>query len=414
MSKLHQEEKDNILLFVAAWLVYMLTSVTKSNYTASVAYIVSRGLFTKAESGAVAAAFYIFYGIGQMFGGRMVDRYSPYGLMTLGVASALVTNLVLCFTTYYPVVIVVWSLSGIMQFGLWPGVCRIMATDVFPEFRQKANLYLQYAIPVSQLVSYLAAMFILENFGWSAMFGLSTGLMVALLVLWLCVQKRRPTEATDIGRISKKAPEAKSPKGFLPLLLSSGMLLLAITAFGTTVLTIGASVWIPTMLMESYSVSSAWASLQSVFLILVQMVGLAGIYHFAKRVKNPALAMMALFIVSLVPLFVLRFIGTIPLFVAVAMLAFMMMLIKISNYFDVQVTLYFARYGYSGTFAGLKNALSSLGVVAASGGFGILAEKFGWGAITLSWLIIGFVLIMCCIQPILQWKKYFGAAEVNK
>ena len=410
MARLHKEEKDNILIFVAGWLVYMLTSVTKSNYTASVAYIVSRGLFTKADAGAVAAAFYIFYGIGQMFGGRIVDRHSPYGLMTLGIVGALVTNLVLCFTSCYPVVLAVWSLSGILQFGIWPGLCRIVSTDIFPDFRQKANLYLQYAMPVSQLVSYVAAMFILEKFGWSAMFGLSTGLMVVVLVFWLYVQKRRPAETTQVDREIKKAPAIKSQKGFLPLLLSSGMLLLAITAFGTTVLTIGAPVWIPTMIMESYSVSSAWASLQSVFLILVQMVGLASINFFAKRVSNPAFAMMILFVICLVPLFVLRFIGTIPLSVAVAMLALVMMLIKISGYFDVQVTLYFARYGYSGTFAGLKNALSSLGVVAASGGFGVLADKFGWGAITLSWLIMGVLLILCCIQPILQWKKYFGVA----
>ena len=83
MNKVYSNNNRNIALFLGCFFAYALSSLTKSNYTASVAYVVSQGMFSKANAGLIASAFYIFYGIGQVLGGILVDKVSPYKMINI-------------------------------------------------------------------------------------------------------------------------------------------------------------------------------------------------------------------------------------------------------------------------------------------------------------------------------------------
>ena len=116
LRRLSEEEKNNVVLYMGCWLVFMLTGITKSNYTASIAYIVSQGIFTKTDAGIIAAAFYLFYGVGQVIGGRLTDKYSPYKLIMIGILGALFSNIVLLFTNnFWVAIILVWLVIAILS-----------------------------------------------------------------------------------------------------------------------------------------------------------------------------------------------------------------------------------------------------------------------------------------------------------
>ncbi len=72
-------------------------------------------------------------------------------MVLIGIFGAIAGNLVLCFTTNYLIILVTCSLCGIVQFGIWPGICRLIATDVLPEHRNKVSVYIQYADQIGGL-----------------------------------------------------------------------------------------------------------------------------------------------------------------------------------------------------------------------------------------------------------------------
>lgn len=413
MKKLSQDAKTNLLLFTGCWLMYALTCFTKSNYTASVAYIVSQGIFDKVNSGTIASAFYLFYGVGQILGGYLVDHHSPYRLITVSCIGALLTNLALCFTTEYIPVLIIWSISGISQFAIWPGVCHIIATDILPRYRERACVFLQYGLPLASLGSYLFSFLVLENFGWVAMFASSTISMVAALVCWLCVQRHRPENVKlgDKAPVLRRRDHHKKREGFLPLMVASGVIFLMFVFMGTTLLNNGAQVWIPTMIMESYNVSSGMASMQTLFLLGVQIIGLLLLNPLIKRVRNPFVGQFICYALCLVPLIVLQFVGQISLMLVLTMLGAMILVTKVNAIFAMEVGLLFGKYGYSGTYSGISNSLSSFGIVIASTGYGALSQQFGWSAITITWLVIGALCLVCCVPALFLWKKAFRRDE---
>lgn len=58
LPRLHQEERNSILLFLACMFVHVMTGFAKTNYAATIAYIVKEGIFTKPESGLITSVFW--------------------------------------------------------------------------------------------------------------------------------------------------------------------------------------------------------------------------------------------------------------------------------------------------------------------------------------------------------------------
>lgn len=411
LPRLHKEERNNILLFLACMFVHVMTGFAKSNYGATIAYIVREGIFDKPASGMIASAFYVFYGIGQMVGGKLVDKFSPYKCIAIGVLGALLCNLILVFTMNYTVVLIVWSINGFLQFGIWPGISRIIATDVFPVFRQKAGFHLSYGLTLGNIFSFLCAALLLDLFGWSVMFGSSAVMLLAALIIWLLASRLKPAEAErDVPVVvEKKKEESNEPKpGLWKVFNASGFTITLPVAILACMLSNGTQVWIPTMIMESYTVSQSWANVQSIILSIVGVLALWSVMPLFKKMKDEMMARVLFYALALIPLIVLQFIGKVPMVLAVVMLAMFQSVIGFSGAFTNSIFSRFAPYGYSGTAAGISNSMSSFGIVIASTLYGLIAaSSWGWSGVAAVWLILTVLIVIGYLITSVLWKKYF-------
>lgn len=414
-EKVHQKNKNGILLFVCCWLVYVIVGFARSNYAASISYIVSENIFSKADSGVIAAAFYVFYAVGQLFGGKLVDRYSPYKIISLNIICSLISNVILIFSNQYIVVLLVWSFNGLMQFGIWPGISKIIASDITPQFRQSAGFHISYGLSVGNILSYLCAALLLGRFGWSTMFAASTGMLGLALVLWMLAVKKAPEEPEKVCASYKaygKKTSEHNTKEMLSIFMKSGLLFSLVPICFTSMLSSGVNVWVPTIMMESYSVSPAWANVQSIVLTILNITGMLVFIPFLKKLYNEMWEKCLLSVLAFIPYLVLQFIGKIPMPLTVVMLALSTMLISLGNALNVSISTRFAGYGYSGTVSGMINAMASLGIVLSSAGYGVIAEHFGWSAVMRLWVVLTVVIVMCFIPIAMRWKKFFGIREV--
>ena len=410
---MEDQHKKSTYLIVVLCLVYMCINFARANYTASVAYIVGRGIFSKSASGFIASSFYVFYSIGQIVGGRLVDKFMPKRMITLGLVGAAVTSMMLCFSTNYTYVLIVWTLNGCMQFGVWPGISRMIAKDIMPQHKEKACFYISYAAPVGNLFSYFLATFLLEAYGWSAMFAVSSIILFAALIFWKQMEKHASDERFPKHTRVEIKGNIKVYVPFSKVFLTSGLAFMLIPSFCRCLLLFGMTSWAPTMLMESYRIPSGIASLQTLILLAIQIIGLVALAPLMKKITDPIIGHLVLALACVVPLSVLCSVGEIPMTTAFVMLALVLIFVNSMFVFMTEYSILFEPLGQTGLVSGIINAIASAGVVFANGLFGILSEQFGWSKVVVVWVVIAILTILFAIIAYFYNKRFWQSISYH-
>ncbi|MBQ2696775.1 MAG: MFS transporter [Clostridia bacterium] len=418
-----ENEKSSWITFIVIFASYTIVSMTKNTYSTAIATIVQEGLFTKANAGVINAGFYLLYSVAQLFGGVLIEKVPPFKMLIVGLAGALVTNVVMAVSNSYMVMLIAWTLNGLLQFGVWPVILKLTTTIVMPEHRQKSMSYLFFAYPLGGALSYLLAGVLLRFFSWPSLFWSSVitlGIML-LSVLWLMAylnKKMVPGPEIlpiELGDNKPEKAQAASPKSmsFFPMLFASGLIFLTVPALIRCMLDIGLKNWVPTMIMESYGVSPSFANLLTTVLIIVNLAGLFFVnWLYPKRCKSLTNAMGILFAACLPLLLLIVFTGKVHLFLVVIALALTTtFMTSFSQLINVIMPAAFSTQGKTGMIASFINSFGGLGVMLANYAYGLLADHFGWTITAVIWLILGIIAVIFSFMATPLWKRF--TAENN-
>ncbi len=398
----------SIRLFLLVFISYALIYMTKNCYSAAMASIVDEGIMSKSETGLIAAMFYLVYAPFQIIGGIAVDRYSPAKLVSVGIIGAAASNLAIYFTDNYVAMIVIWSLNAIVQFGVWPGIFKIISTELKFEHRMMGIFYISMASTVGLILSYLCAAVISY---WKYNFLMSAILLFVLALIFILTYSRlsrsmvEDEHAERLAAISSRKTEHKT--GALGVMLRAGMPLLLIVNLIHSALNLGIKALAPVMLMESYeAVSPALANVLNIILIIAGPVGLLASHNPAfRRISSPTA--MAVLLAVVIPLMTVTvFIGRISIVFIIIALTLLMVCTGAMSIFFSYMSRAFERYGCAGTVAGTFNCMASLGIVLANYVFARLAEEQGWQFTIICWLAVTGLALVLCLASIPAWKKF--------
>ena len=206
---------------------------------------------------------------------------------------------------------------------------------------------------------------------------------------------------------SKKAEINKEP--MLGLMLSSGLIIFLIVCLLRVAIDNGIKMMTPVMLMESYkNLPAAIATRMSSVLIIFSAIG-TFVAGFMQRnvTRNEARAQTILYAVSLVPLFIVCFLGYVHYICILIALSVAIMLIHGAAPFSQSfVALHFETHGRIGTVSGILNATASVGNVLASYVFAKMAEIMPWRGVTVSWLITIIICGLLCVAILPRWTRF--------
>lgn len=408
-----KEQKMSRTLFLVCWIVYAIVCMTKNAFGASMASIIGEGFLTKSLAGTINASYYVFYGGAQLLLVKLVDKISPVKLINMALFGALVSMVGFAVADNFYVMLVLWSLTGLLQFAIWPAVIRIMSEYLVPEHRGKAMIYIAFAYCTGMLANYGAAALILKFSGWRMIFNIFFVLLIGTTVLWMITAKKT-VPALEKSVVTAKKPEItqtqQKNRGTWKILLSSGIALMLIPSFIRTMMDMGLKSWVPTMITENYGTSPSFASALTTILLLVN---LSGIYIvnavYPRFIKNEAVCFGFCFVLALPFTLVLLLIGKIPVGVAVILLTLVTTLMYSGHQLiNVIIPSKFAAMNLSGGVASILNAVASFGAVAATFGFGWLAENFGWTATIMSWSIMAVIAAVFSFMSARPWKRFLG------
>ncbi len=405
-------KKASLWLFVACFLAYMITSMTKNAFSAAIAAIVEDGFMTKSQAGLINGSYYIFYGGAQLFLAKLVDRVSPIKMLHMALLGALIAMIGFMITDSFVVMLVLWSLSGFMQSATWPATIRIISRYLITGFRGKAMTIIAFAYCAGAALNSLMVSVILKVSHWRTIFVFSA-LVIALcwIGFWFLSRITMPT----LERLVEPAPgsvhEVKKHKRSHTwrIMLVSGIVLMIIPGLVRAMLDNGVKTWVPTMMVESYGISPSFASLLATILMFVNLSGVFMVNIFCPRIIKSEVAMMGVCFLITLPCFgLLTLIGKIPLFAAILLLTAITTLMYAGNQLlNIMVPAKFAGLNLTGGIASTLNAFACFGIVIANFGFGYLADLFqDWNAVIWVWAGMALVGALFCFLAARFWSRF--------
>lgn len=400
----------SLLLVVFMFAMYAVVYMTKNIFSAAMASIVEEGVMTKSQTGLINASFWAVYAVFQFAGGFIVDKYSPSKMIMIGMLGAITANLVIYFYPIYPVIIAAWMFNAISQFGLWPGVFKIVSTQIVPSMRKKAAFWMLFSGNFGLGMSLLVASFVKH---WRENFVISTVTLVLILIAYVFVDKYTERKMVDevIPVDNKKDVDVKEKAKMLPLIISSGLIVVLLICMLRIGVDNGIRMMTPVMLMESYdelpaSISTRMSTLLVAFSILGTF--LAGFIQ-SKITSSEMKAQIGIYSLTLLPMITVIFIGKIHYMWILASLCLVAVLLQSASPFTQSfVSLRFEKYGRIGTVAGIVNAAASVGNILASYVFARMAELMDWKWVVVTWMgIVAFCIILCIINY-RRWMRFLA------
>ena len=402
------DAKSSWLLFTVIFLIWAILFMSKNCFSSAMAAIVSDGFMTKSQTSIITAAFWLVYAPGQVIGGIFADRKPPQGLILIAIFGAAVINLgIYLFYKSYAFMLIVWCLNAALQFAAWPAVFKIVSTQLKKENRTNCIFILSLSTIVGLMFGYILSGIVprwQDNFLVSsiALFAIGT----TFLIVYNSLLKKMVPEKFEMKQQGDHHAKHE-PIG--SLFKRSGIIPICIGAFFCNVMVNGPKSLAPTMLVESYeSMTVSMANILNAFIIASGVLNiLIGKIIYPKFLKNEAL-IVALTMAIATPFFAVNIgVGRFALLPIISSLIFGLLFVNISyTFINSHVPSRFNVYGMGAMVAGLINCSAAMANVFSSYIFSAIADKWGWRATTITWVIITVLGCITVFATVNQWKKF--------
>ena len=399
--------KKSRLIVIALWLMYGSAYFGRTCYSAAIASIVSGGVYTKSEIGLVGTAFFICYGAGQIVSGIAGDRVNPFVMILLGAFGSSVCCFSMAFASSIGLMAAIWGINGIFQSMLWAPLLRVFSQTINSRIREKAILNIALSLPVGTVCAYLCSTLIIKYSNWNNVFICGGTVILLAFLLGLISILICEKSMTRISEKRKKA-DKNTPSGFLPILISSGLLIIIIPSFLHGMMRDGITNWVPTMITEEYGVVPSFSVFLTVVLPIFNAFGAYIITPLYKTLGcNEMKAAGICSVFALVPMILLLFIGKIPVIISIILLALTTMSMYSLNYLIIsRVPVRFAQKGLTSSVTGILNSFAYIGCAVSSYSFGAVSQKAGWSAVIIIWIISAVLTSIFAFSANRKWKQF--------
>ena len=403
------DKRIGILIIASLFLNFAFISLTKNCFSSAMVFIVEEGVLTKSQTGVITSSFYVIYGVLQIVGGLLADRWHPERLITIGFLGAGIANLVIYLNQSYAVMLFAWIFNAFTQFPVWPCIFKIISSMVEPSIRKKGMFLMTFATSTGLVFGYVMAAIVSR---WQQNFLISAVGLISLAIIWSLVWKFSTIKSEMVlnEHEAPTVPHHDEHPHFklLPAVFKSGYIYVIFFNLIANVFVIGVKSFVPSIIKESYdNVSSSFATIISIIVLITGALGsVFAKLWYPKPFKNEISVFAAAFTVALIPCGIVLFVGKVNYWIIIGAMALLMVVIASSNLYYSYISAYFSRWGKSGTVSGITNFAASFGVVFANLILTRIADAFGWTVtliVCFALLLIGAILAYIAAP---KWAKF--------
>lgn len=386
-----------VLLFAA---VYFTSYLTRTNYAAVLIEMIRTEGFTKEAAALALTVSAITYGLGQVFSGYLGDRIKPEKIISFGLITATVMNLLIPLCPSAISMSAVWGVNGFAQAMIWPPMVKLLAGIFEPDEYKKACVFVTWGSSVATISIYLVAPLIISFLSWRAVFVVSACAGAAISVIWVISSRKLSFRAV---RTVQKEEEKSSIRFGAGAAVFLAFAVIAVAFQG--LLRDGFTTWTPTLLSEKFNFSASGAILSGVILPIFSMIALSFASFVSRKMLKNEFFCAAFF-------FLLCFVGSVIVkFSPFAWLTVLAAAVAEGGAYGVNYSLtclvppLFAKYNKTSLISGLLNGGTYIGSAFSASFIASLLSSSGWGGVSLLWIISALTGIAICAVLAIRKRK---------
>lgn len=411
-----EDKRTGRLMFLLCFTFYFLLYCGRLNYSAALAEITTTGFLEKDAAGLISTAFFVTYGCGQFVNGFISDRMPPFGMVTLGILGAGLMNAAMYFALSVELglaaYIIIWALNGYIQSMVWPTMIRIVSNILPERMRVTAGVSMLATTAVGTVLSYLLSTLIMSAAGWRECFLVPGLILISAALIWFAVTRpisRRTLSTVEVSEpIGSREKPSSGGEPILPLLLSSGALLMLLPIGFFAIIKDGITTWTPTIITETFFTSPELSTLLTTVIPLISIFGAAVSKLVMDKWLHDELASSAfMFLLSAAGLLAIIALGSTNLILTLLLLALVItFMLGINTMFISLVPLRFGKYGRSATMTGILNSTAAVCCGISTYLVGLLAKGSGWGIVFKVFLVLSLLGGGVSFALIRRWRRF--------
>ncbi|MEG2117967.1 MAG: MFS transporter, partial [Clostridia bacterium] len=269
-------------------------------------------------------------------------------------------------------------------------------------------------IPAGGICAYFLGSIVLNFFDYRALFFISGSIGILAGAIWLINMTKMKQYLNafhnfECNQNSSLPSESALPKqNFIKLIFTTGVVFAVFCVLFNGVLKDGITLWIPTLLTDVFFVSPSRASLISIVLPIVNLLGAFVANYLNKRFfKNELTTVAAMFFVSMLSVIGLYFLGSRSVIAAAVLISICTSAMLGANTMLLTfIPLNFSKIGRSASMTGFLDACSYLASAVASVTIGLITVSHGWSVTILTWAAVALCGLLIAVIGIPVWKKH--------
>ncbi len=396
--------------------IYFFSYLTRINYKAVLAEIVSTEGISKEDAALALTGLFITYGLGQLVSGWLGDRIRPKYLICGGLLLASAMNVLMPLNTDKVSMTVIWSINGLGQAMMWPPIVRTLSDFLGDKDYGEAVVKVSWGSCFATILIYVMVPVLIRTVGWRPVFYICAAAATAAAVaVFLALGK--------FEKISVLAAQAGGESEVSPMLQPDGKKKLrpgtaGVIMLGAVWLTIvmqgalrdGIDTWMPSYLSEIFG----WETSRSIFTGVLLPIATLFFYRFAtflvdRICHNEMTAAAIIFGGAGAASFILWLLNLGKNNAAAAVACFVF-IVGCTHGVNVILTGFvpraYKRFGNISFISGFLNFGTYVGSAAATYGFASLQENLGWSRTIFTWVPISLLGAAVCLVLWPFWKKF--------
>ena len=389
---------------------YFVSYVSRINLSAAMVELVACGFAEKTTVALALSVNFITYGAGQIVSGYLGDRYKPQNVMLAGFILAALMNWGVALLKDQRLLILLWGINGFAQSLMWPPLVRILSQHLNADEYTLACKWVNWGGALGTMAVYASMPLLISIASYRAVFFVSGGLALGMAVVWKLVYERHFSHAARDAQPDGSA--AVSPSGAvharmnLNAVFLMGMVMIAIVMQGA--LRDGVTNWLPTLVSESFGLSSAASILSGVLLPVFNILcSQITTQIYRRSIRNELLCSGVIFALAVLAAALLALLPHSGVMATVILLALLVGCMHGVNFLLVCIVpSCFARYGHISLISGILNSSTYVGSAISTYGIAVFSQKMGWNATIWLWAAIAGCGMVICLLLFRRWKRF--------
>lgn len=397
-------KKTIIRLIILFTCLYITSYITRINYGAVIAEIVSAEGIKKSAASLALTISAITYGGGQLASGILGDKLNPKKLIFSGLLVTLTMNILIPLCRNHYQMMIVWGINGLAQAFMWPPLVKIMSAIFNESDYQNACMFVSMGASIGNILVYSFAPACIYFFSWRGIFYIASGCAAVMALVWLkaCPNVNVKKEKSHTAEISISTE--KLPKHFF---LYIAIIIFTIALQG--MLRDGVTTWMPSYISETFNLDSKIAILTGVIMPIFSIITIKIVSSVYRHINNEMHLTSIFFAMSALSAFVLFLTNSLSAVLSVALAALLEGCIHGVNWVQTcMIPVHFKKYGKVSFVSGLLNSGTYVGSSISGYGMALCSEHFGWNGTIFIWGIIAFLGCTTCLLFNKTWKNFSG------